>query len=158
MTRTGTMLPYCMKAGQPIGGYGHIYCLYRWQSAPADYAGIWCETENLKNSCIETEAVAEIKREAEDEIPHMDKQQVLEFLQEVLSPGSSENSDPSQDSPITSYPEYDEIIRQYYNGVNANWSMSDYSDRNLCYLAGYEMSSSDLGYCTMDIDGDGIEE
>ena len=36
--------------------------------------------------------------------------------------------------------------------------MSDYSDRNLCYLAGYETSSSDLGYCTMDIDGDGIEE
>ena len=116
------------------------------------------ETENLKNSCIKTEAVAETKRETGDEIPHMDKQQVLEFLQEVLSPGSSENSDPSQDSPITSYPKYDEIIRQYYNGVNANWSMSDYSDRNLCYLAGYETSSSDLGYCTMDIDGDGIEE
>ena len=116
------------------------------------------ETENLKNSCIETEAVAETKREAGDEIPHMDKQQVLEFLQEVLSPGSSENSDLSQDSPVTSYPEYDEIIWQYYNGVNANWSMEDYSEKNLCYLAGYETSSSDIGYCTMDIDGDGIEE
>ena len=116
------------------------------------------ETENLKNSCIKTEAVAETKRETGDEIPHMDKQQVLEFLQEVLSPGSSENSDLSQDSPVTSYPEYDEIIWQYYNGVNANWSMEDYSEKNLCYLAGYETSSSDIGYCTMDIDGDGIEE
>ena len=102
--------------------------------------------------------MAEKKIETGDEIPHMDKQQVLEFLQEVLSPGSSENSDLSQDSPVTSYPEYDEIIWQYYNGVNANWSMEDYSEKNLCYLAGYETSSSDIGYCTMDIDGDGIEE
>lgn len=116
------------------------------------------ETENLKNSCIKTDSVAETERKTEDEIPHMDKQQILEFLRGVVSSGASENKDSSQGGSITSYPEYDEIIWQYYNGVNSNWSMEDYREKNLCYLAGYETSSSDIGYCTMDIDGDGIEE
>lgn len=63
-----------------------------------------------------------------------------------------------QEEAITSYPAYDEIIRKYYEGMASGWSMEDFRENDLCYLAGYEMGESSLGYCTMDINGDGIEE
>lgn len=63
-----------------------------------------------------------------------------------------------QESAITNYPEYDEIIRKYHEGIAAGWSMEDFTENNLCYLAGYEMGENTLGYCTMDINGDGIDE
>ena len=41
----------------------------------------------------------------------------------------------------------------------SNWSMGEFSEKNLCYLAGSEMGGADnLGYYLTDIDGDGIEE
>ena len=63
-----------------------------------------------------------------------------------------------QEGAITNYPEYDEIIRKYHEGIAAGWSMEDFAENNLCYLAGYEMGENTLGYCTMDINGDGIDE
>lgn len=63
-----------------------------------------------------------------------------------------------QEKTITNYPEYDEIIRKYHEGIAAGWSMEDFAENDLCYLAGYEMGENTLGYCTMDINGDGIDE
>lgn len=63
-----------------------------------------------------------------------------------------------QEDAITDYPVYDEIIRKYYEGMTSGWSMEKFAENNLCYLAGSEMGENTLGYCTMDINGDGIDE
>lgn len=115
------------------------------------------ETYNLYNNCTVTEAVAETS--ADVETTHLDKQGVLDFLQSLKSAKASGMGENDQNSAITGYPEYDEIIRQYYTGMISNWSMGEFSEKNLCYLAGSEMGGADnLGYHLTDIDGDGIEE
>lgn len=63
----------------------------------------------------------------------------------------------SMDS-ITGYPEYDEIIRKYYHGASLNWTIQEFSEDGLCYLFGYDPDISKVGYCIMDIDGDGTDE
>ncbi len=115
------------------------------------------ETYNLYNNCTVTEAVAETP--ADVETTHLDKQGLLDFLQSLKSAKVSGVGENDQNSAITGYPEYDEIIRQYYTGMISNWSMGEFSEKNLCYLAGSEMGGADnLGYYLTDIDGDGIEE
>lgn len=115
------------------------------------------ETYNLYNNCTVTEAVAETS--ADVETTHLDKQGLLDFLQSLKSAKASGMGENNQNSAITGYPEYDEIIRQYYTGMISNWSMGEFSEKNLCYLAGSEMGGADnLGYYLTDIDGDGIEE
>lgn len=115
------------------------------------------ETYNLYNNCTVTEAVAETS--ADVETTHLDKQGLLDFLQSLKSAKASGMGENDQNSVITGYPEYDEIIRQYYTGMISNWSMEEFSEKNLCYLAGSEMGGADnLGYHLADIDGDGIEE
>ena len=115
------------------------------------------ETYNLYNNCTVTEAVAETS--ADVETTHLDKQGLLDFLQSLKSAKASGMGENDQNSAITGYPEYDEIIRQYYTGMISNWSMGEFSEKNLCYLAGSEMGGADnLGYYLTDIDGDGIEE
>lgn len=63
-----------------------------------------------------------------------------------------------QEDAITDYPVYDEIIRKYYEGMTSGWSMEKFAENNLCYLAGAEMGENTLGYCIMDINGDGTDE
>lgn len=116
------------------------------------------ETYNLYNNCIVTEAVAETSVD-DIETTHIDKQGILDFLQSLSSTKDSGTEVETQNSTVTGYPEYDEIIRQYYQGMISKWSMNEFSEKNLCYLAGLEMSGADnLGYCLMDINGDGIDE
>ena len=105
--------------------------------------------EQIRSNCTETESVAEIESD------NMDKQEIISFLQSLTS---TSTGDTLQEEAITSYPAYDEIIRKYYEGMASGWSMEDFRENDLCYLAGYEMGESSLGYCTMDINGDGIEE
>ena len=105
--------------------------------------------EQIRSNCTETESVAEIESD------NMDKQEIISFLQSLTS---TSTGDILQEEAITSYPAYDEIIRKYYEGMASGWSMEDFRENDLCYLAGYEMGESSLGYCTMDINGDGIEE
>ena len=50
-------------------------------------------------------------------------------------------------SKVFGYPEYDEIVNQYYNGMVLNWSTEDIREHNLCYLAGYETGVAQIGYC-----------
>lgn len=117
------------------------------------------ETYNLYNDCIKTEAVKEIEISGESVNDYMDKQEILEFLRGLISTESDDDKDVLQNSVITDYPEYDEIIRQYYMGMASNWSMNEFREKNLCYLAGSEMGGAeDLGYCLMDINEDGIDE
>lgn len=59
---------------------------------------------------------------------------------------------------ITDYPEYDEIIRKYYYGAVSNWTIQEFSENGLCYLFGYDPDINEMGYCVMDIDGDGTDE
>ena len=74
------------------------------------------ETYNLYNDCIKTEAVKEIEISGESVNDYMDKQEILEFLRGLISTESDDDKDVLQISVITDYPEYDEIIRQYYMG------------------------------------------
>lgn len=116
------------------------------------------ETYNLYNNCIVTEAVAETSVD-DIETTHIDKQGILDFLQSLSSTKDSGTEVETQNSTVTGYPQYDEIIRQYYQGMISSWSMNEFSEKNLCYLAGREMGGADnLGYCLMDINGDGIDE
>ena len=58
----------------------------------------------------------------------------------------------------TGYPEYDEILSKYYEGVSAGWDMQQLQENNLNYLFSYEPDVNTLGYCVRDIDDDGTEE
>lgn len=103
----------------------------------------------LWRSCNEVAAVSET------ESGHMGKDDIVGFLQGLASTVPSGNS---QTGSITGYPEYDEIINQYYNGMSLNWSTEDFREHNLCYLAGYDTGVDQLGYCVRDINGDGVDE
>lgn len=113
------------------------------------------ELNDLYSNCTITESVAE---KAEETVPaYIDKQEILDFLQGLKSTPSYE--DVPKNTAITNYPEYDEIINQYYTGMISNWPMDEFMERNLCYLAGREMGGADnLGYCLMDINEDGTDE
>lgn len=116
------------------------------------------EIFNLYDNCTAAEAVAETFVD-DVETTHIDKQGILDFLQSLRSAEDSGSEAEIQDSALTGYPEYDEIINQYYQGMIAKWSMNEFNERNLCYLAGTEMGGADnLGYCIMDINGDGTDE
>ena len=105
--------------------------------------------EQIRSNCTETESIAETESD------YMDKQEIISFLQSLIS---MPTGDTLQEQALTNYPAYDEIIRKYYEGMVSGWSMEDFRENNLCYLAGYEMGESSLGYCIMDINGDGIDE
>ena len=71
----------------------------------------------------------------------------------------AEQDDPlKQNSRITGKDEYDEIIRKYIRGLNGGWSMQEFAENGLCYLAGYASGVSSLGYYVADLDGNGTEE
>ena len=38
---------------------------------------------------------------------------------------------------LADYPQYNEIIRKYYEGALAGWDISQFQENDLCYLAGY---------------------
>ena len=103
----------------------------------------------LWRSCNEVKAVSETESD------RMGKEDVTKFLQGLASTVPSGNS---QSGSITGYPEYDEIVNQYYNGMALNWSTEDFREHNLCYLAGYETGVDQIGYCVRDINGDGVVE
>ena len=107
--------------------------------------------DEIRRNCNKITAV----KETETETNYMGKSDILEFLQKLIPTVSKEAA---QTGLITGYPEYDEIIYQYYNGMAANWSIGEFSENNLCYLAGYYSETNQLGYCVMDINGDGIDD
>lgn len=105
----------------------------------------------IRNGCNEVAAVEE------KEADHMGKEDVEEFLGGLSSSISAEEV---QTGSITGYPEYDEIISLYHKGEKLHWSMEEFREHNLCYLAGYEMGGEEnrTGYYVTDINGDGIDE
>lgn len=64
----------------------------------------------------------------------------------------------ADNASATGYPEYDEILSKYYEGVSAGWDMQQLQENNLNYLFSYEPDINTLGYCLRDIDNDGTEE
>ena len=58
----------------------------------------------------------------------------------------------------TGYPEYDEILSKYYEGVSSHWNTQGFQENDLDYLFGYDPSINTLGYCLKDIDDDGTPE
>lgn len=53
---------------------------------------------------------------------------------------------------------YDDILNRYYKGLTAGWSIQEFNDNGLCYLAGYNPDLDQTGYCLLDIDQNGTEE
>lgn len=62
------------------------------------------------------------------------------------------------DSPVTGYQSYDPIIQKYIKALQEGWDMQKCSDNGICYLTGYGYTLADMGYCLMDVDGNGIED
>ena len=61
-------------------------------------------------------------------------------------------------SSITGYPQYDAILKQYKEGIEAGWDMQTFSDHNLCYLTAYDSDLNHIGYYVTDLDQNGTEE
>ena len=59
---------------------------------------------------------------------------------------------------LADYPQYNEIVRKYYEGALAGWDISQFQENDLCYLAGYYSDINKLGYCLLDVDNDGTDE
>lgn len=64
----------------------------------------------------------------------------------------------SETKTLADYPQYNEIVRKYYEGASAGWNISQFQENNLCYLAGYYSDTNKLGYCLLDVDSDGTDE
>lgn len=65
---------------------------------------------------------------------------------------------PLEEGTITDYKLYDDLLQEYISGINAGWSMQDFSSHNLCYLIGYGPDLNAVGYYTKDLDQNGISE
>lgn len=85
----------------------------------------------------------------------------------VIGSGETEASEKASDgeenegdneTSVTGFVQYDEILQLYLTGLNSEWDASEFDGNGLCYLAGYLSSADDLGYFLMDLDGDGTEE
>lgn len=54
--------------------------------------------------------------------------------------------------------EYSYILEKYQTAVEQNWNIDQYHNNDLSYLPVYLQDPEDLGYCLMDLDGNGYEE
>lgn len=91
-------------------------------------------------------------QKVEKGILHEDKYKIMDNTSEETSdvPGEYRGAD---------YEEaYQKIIDCYVEGLEAHWKQQDYEDHGLCYLAGYEESIDNVGFCLMDLNGDTIPE
>ena len=59
---------------------------------------------------------------------------------------------------ITGVDAYDNILQRYYEGITSGWSIQEFNENGLCYLAGYNLDLDQTGYCLLDVDQNGIEE
>ena len=59
---------------------------------------------------------------------------------------------------ITGVDAYDNILQRYYEGITSGWSIQEFNENGLCYLAGYNLDFDQTGYCLLDVDQNGIEE
>ena len=64
----------------------------------------------------------------------------------------------AEESSITGYSQYDAILKQYKEGIEAGWDMQAFSDHNLCYLTAYDSDLNHIGYYVADLDQSGTEE
>lgn len=76
----------------------------------------------------------------------------------LLATGSISTVYGSDVKTLADYPQYNEIIRKYYEGALAGWDISQFQENDLCYLAGYYSDINKLGYCLLDVDNDGTDE
>ena len=61
----------------------------------------------------------------------------------------------AEESSITGYSQYDAILKQYKEGIEAGWDMQTFSDHNLCYLTAYDSDLNHIGYYVADLDQNG---
>lgn len=54
--------------------------------------------------------------------------------------------------------EYSYILEKYQTAVEQNWNIDQYHNNDLSYLPVYLQDPEDLGYCLMDLDGNGYKE
>ena len=88
------------------------------------------------------------------------KQILIEILAAtmLLATGSISTVYGADVKTLADYPQYNEIIRKYYEGALAGWDISQFQENDLCYLAGYYSDINKLGYCLLDVDNDGTDE
>ena len=88
------------------------------------------------------------------------KQILIEILAAtmLLATGSISTVYGADTKTLADYPQYNEIIRKYYEGALAGWDISQFQENDLCYLAGYYSDINKLGYCLLDVDNDGTDE
>lgn len=61
-------------------------------------------------------------------------------------------------SDISAYPEYEEIVQKYYDGILSHWTMQEYNENGLAYITYTIENLDDFGYYIVDVDEDGTEE
>ena len=88
------------------------------------------------------------------------KQILIEILAAtmLLATGSISTVYGADVKTLADYPQYNEIVRKYYEGALAGWDISQFQENDLCYLAGYYSDINKLGYCLLDVDNDGTDE
>ena len=88
------------------------------------------------------------------------KQILIEILAAtmLLATGSISTVYGADTKTLADYPQYNEIVRKYYEGALAGWDISQFQENDLCYLAGYYSDINKLGYCLLDVDNDGTDE
>ena len=88
------------------------------------------------------------------------KQILIEILAAtmLLATGSISTVYGADVKTLADYPQYNEIVRKYYEGALAGWDISQFQEKDLCYLAGYYSDINKLGYCLLDVDNDGTDE
>ena len=72
---------------------------------------------------------------------------------EETKKGEGEEEEPPDEEAV-----YKEILDKYYLAVSEHWKRQMLLDEGLCYLCSYYDGLSQIGYCFMDIDGNGVEE
>lgn len=65
---------------------------------------------------------------------------------------------PENASEISAYPEYEEIVQKYYEGILSHWTMQQYNENGLAYITYTIENTDDFGYYIVDVDEDGTEE
>lgn len=67
-------------------------------------------------------------------------------------------ANPENAFDISAYPEYEEIVQKYYDGILSHWTMQEYNENGLAYITYTIENTDDFGYYIVDVDEDGTEE
>lgn len=173
-------LRICNGADQSVTDISDRICLYGEHAKIAGDSVYYVEYTDLKDYYIPPAAVT-VKRlaldgnQSETLISGLEMNSVLsltdekmiytgadqeehEILWEENSADGNAAEATDNGNSLKGYPEYEEIVRKYYQGVSAGWNLQEFNENGLCYLAAYDSDLDSIGYCLIDIDNNNICE